>query len=243
MTTERARIADLDIPAYWINLERRPDRRQETEAELSRVRIPAERIEAVDGQWEITEDDLVSHHRRRRDPGTGKSDQNTWRTEDAIAGLIGCVLSHQKMLDRAIHDVQEAGCPAALLMEDDVQFGPQFRPRWERTVLHAPDHWQVLVLGGNPVGRFSSVSPNVVTSPGGVYCTHAYVVKAAALRRLRSLIDNRWMDLDLQWRPMFASGEALLCWPHLAGQRRSYSDIARRTVDKFRPEREWRQPT
>lgn len=87
---------------YYINLDRRADRRSEMENQFARLGLAAERIAAV------TPPDLTEEQKARScDPR-----RRHWMTEVELC----CSLSHIKALDRFLRD----GGENALILEDDV---------------------------------------------------------------------------------------------------------------------------
>jgi len=88
--------------AYYINLDRRPDRKEQVEAEITRMGFTPVRITAIDGQlW-----DGVGYKAR------GNAREHYWR------GMAGCYFSHLKALRFAI---AEDAFPC-LICEDDTIF-------------------------------------------------------------------------------------------------------------------------
>lgn len=86
------------LPIYVINLDRRPDRLEAIAADLDRLGLPFERIQAIDGRE--LEDDLG------------------WEPLLNLAEKA-CVLSHAKALRRLL----SSDHPAAVILEDDAEFG------------------------------------------------------------------------------------------------------------------------
>jgi len=86
---------------YYINLDRRPDRRSEMEAKFARLGLAAERVSAVTPAE-------ISHEQRQRycDPA-----QRHWMTDVELC----CSLSHIKVLERFLED----GGEFAVVLEDD----------------------------------------------------------------------------------------------------------------------------
>jgi len=85
--------------AYVINLDRRPDRLARITAHLEELKIPMERVSAVDGRlW-----DGKGWKKK------GNASENYWR------GHYGCWMSHQHALSRAI----ENDVFPCMILEDD----------------------------------------------------------------------------------------------------------------------------
>lgn len=231
-------IAELRIPVLWANLERRPDRRAECEEELSWHGLArwAERVEAVDGQTVLTAEDLHRHRRRALRPDGRPSAR--FRAPAMVAGMVGCWLSHRRMLARAQEIAHSTGAEAVLLLEDDVTFAPDLKTRWQAVLPQVPDHWWLINLGGFPTGPTEWIAPGVIASAGSE-CAHAYVLRTAALQDFDALISDRNAEIDIQWAPWYQARRAFTLRPHLAGQRRSRSNISGFTKDTWPQDREW----
>jgi GR25 family glycosyltransferase involved in LPS biosynthesis len=93
------------IPVFYINLGRRPDRRAFMEEQFDRLGIVAERIEAV-GSDEVTDAHMAPHLDR----------DNPWSISRVE---VACRLSHE----RVWHLMQDRALDSALILEDDVILG------------------------------------------------------------------------------------------------------------------------
>jgi GR25 family glycosyltransferase involved in LPS biosynthesis len=101
-------LRDLNI--LYINLDRRPERRQNIEHELSRLGLCGTRIRAVDGS--TMSDEQVDYWMQ-------KTNFNTMsRNPDKVMGKVGCMLSHLKALKYAIDN----NFDNVLILEDDAKF-------------------------------------------------------------------------------------------------------------------------
>lgn len=89
------------MQTYYINLDRRPDRRSEMETKFERLGLPAERISAV------TPSELTPAQTARYCDPT----QRHWMTDVELC----CSLSHIKVLERFLAD----GGDYAMVLEDD----------------------------------------------------------------------------------------------------------------------------
>lgn len=93
------------IPAYVINLDRRPDRWEIISANLDRIGVKAERIPAVDAR-------LLERQEERELDADGDEPH---RKVDV--GALACAWSHRK----AIRAFLDTSAPAALILEDDTE--------------------------------------------------------------------------------------------------------------------------
>jgi len=99
------------MKAYFINLDRSPDRLAYMTGVLEELGIDGERVAAVDGKA-LSEDEIAAVYRFR--PGTQYLDP----------GSIACSLSHRKVWERIV----AADDDYALVLEDDVIFGRDAKP-------------------------------------------------------------------------------------------------------------------
>ena len=117
-----------DIRTYVINLDRAPDRLAAMTTQLQSLRLPYERIAAVDAA-NVTEDMVTAVTAPRLGglfkgmPGyrqNAKSGPTIYWPEVGryfVAGEIACYLSH----GRALQAFVDSGAPAALVFEDDAE--------------------------------------------------------------------------------------------------------------------------
>lgn len=99
-----------DFKILYINLDRRPDRRQNIETELSRLGLKATRIAGVDAR---------NFNQNEIDYWMSKKNFNTMsRNPDRVLGRVGCFLGHLKAIKYAIDNRLEP----LLILEDDVKF-------------------------------------------------------------------------------------------------------------------------
>jgi len=123
-----------ELACYLINLDRSPERLQTMDARLKALGIGYQRIAAVDGRTAAfssrecdTRKYCLSHGRYCVEP-----------TE------IGCYMSHVKTL---FEFSRNSSASHALILEDDIEFSPDF-PCLLRRLLDAADKWDVVKLSG-----------------------------------------------------------------------------------------------
>lgn len=189
--------AFLEAPAFCINLERRPDRRDGLLQRLGEAGFPRVSIwPAVDARSEDLEP-LFERH------GLGRPidvDRFTARR-----GSQGSLLSHLGLLAHAI----ERDLPLVHIFEDDVFFPPIWTSHAEAFHDATPADWDLLFLGSQILykhlptpsvfrfldrhPRLRSLSRRVISRPMPIlqdivtcplYCTHAYSLTQAGCRRL-----------------------------------------------------------
>ena len=177
------------MKAYLINLARSKERLAAADTQLRAAGVAYERVEAVDGR-------ALSRRERRR----LCSAVRFWMIYGArpSAGTIGCALSHQAVYRRMLG----AGEPLAAVFEDDVEV---LDAAWLREALARieasdkpvePTVWRL--------ERWPSEAPEEVGAgffPSGPNAmgTCAYVLNAAAARRLRFLNGEPILTLADDW--------------------------------------------
>lgn len=192
-----------EFPArYWINLGRRQERRFETEWQLEKAGITAERFPAVDARFV----------------------RNTRGYESA--GRYALALSQRL----AIRKAMLAGAKAVLILEDDVIFHPELAVRLKEIEL--PDDWGIFYLGCAhqkrpwPAGRGIVRTPYALdTHAFAVRAPYFRQVMAALSVRPGQEVNHPrasdWFLADLHREiPTYA------CFPNLAWQAVSDSDLA-----------------
>jgi GR25 family glycosyltransferase involved in LPS biosynthesis len=106
---------------YCINLQRRKDRRSECERIFRTHGLNVEFIEAIDG-------DTISD------------------TKGLKKGAAGCCLSHKKIYQKMFDD---KSLQKVLVLEDDIEFHPNFKNLFSQYYKHVPEDWNLLFFGGS----------------------------------------------------------------------------------------------
>lgn len=187
---------------YYINLGRRQDRRIETEIGLAEAGISASRFPAVDARF-------VRNNRGYDSAG---------RYALALSQRLAI---RQAMLKKA---------DAVLIFEDDVTFHPEFLKRLEE--IEIPDDWGIFFLGCSHFVRPKPTKHAGLVRATYPLTTHAFAVRAPYYQRVISELSIRkdqprnhpgasdWYLADLASEiPTYA------CYPNLAWQAQSYSDL------------------
>ena len=162
----------------------------------------------------------------------------------ASVGEHGAYLSHHQVLREA------RGAASVLIMEDDVQFPPDFAER-ARLLPALPASWDVLYLGHTQMDSVRRpFAGNGLVRVGSEYefiCLHCYAVNGKAIPRLVDAYDGFLLRPkgDPEGGPMPVDGalnvarrqldlETYASVPPLANQRSSRTDIGRqRWFDKL----------
>jgi len=120
---------NIDIPIYYINLKRSPERQEYMQKQIEQHNVKNwTRIEGVNG---------------KNDP-TVKYINNFNKFRTLTNGEIGCCLSHLRAIKQAYDD----GVEYALILEDDASF--DLAPHWDKPlselIAKAPENWTILQL-------------------------------------------------------------------------------------------------
>lgn len=197
---------------YCINLDRRPDRWEEScLPQFKKLNLHVVRFSACDGKTEL-------------ELGHG----DVYNAE--LAGSI----SHLKAIKKA----KESGVKKLLLLEDDVIFHDNISDMFNNTIDNVPKDWDILFFGGNHVGGMKPIA-NGVSKLGGSYAIHACGIKDTSfdimITHLERNIDKVMKNMETRFKPSVAADYFLAqihrnlnvyCFvPHLAWQKDGHSDI------------------
>lgn len=198
---------------WYINLDRRPDRRAVIEAQLATLHITAERWPAQDG--------------------------NPWGySKGLLRQEVGCLISHLTLIKHC----KVQGYPKVLILEDDAEFLPKFEFNFSERLRGVPDKWTMLYFGGNH-NLTDPDAHRAHPIPGSKYVikccytltTHAYGLRSEAYDAIINVLEppnkvfndslRQSLDLyyaELQWRKQVT---AYAFHPALITQSDGFSDI------------------
>ena len=190
----------MDFKRYVINLESRPDRRQEIDAELHRIGWEAEFIKAI----------------RPNDTGGFPS-----------VGARGCFESHLTVL-------RMARGSDLILMEDDLNFVPQFPEKWQSALGHLPHDWSIFYPA------YDLTVSGLIQPDEAVKGAHMVVFRTSVIDRIITELENIMsrppghalggpMHVDGAYstiRSRHPDINTYGVYPRLGYQRRSISDIS-----------------
>ena len=137
-TIKNMSFPDKISNVYYINLDRRQDRRQQMESEFARVQIPTdkiERFEAIDGnslhKYNISEKEEAYFE---------KCDFNHRPNKPY---LMGNQLSHCRILE----DIIQNKYPLTLIFQDDLVFHDTFNQELQNIVDYIPNDTEIIWIG------------------------------------------------------------------------------------------------
>lgn len=195
---------------YYINLDRRPDRRSEMEQSLERLGLSAERVSAVTpAELSEAQRTLYCDPRKR-----------FWMTDVELC----CSLSHIKALEQFLGD----DAPHALILEDDAVLSATL-PRFIEAFEQKPPHADLLRLETDLNGQRMMPRPDATIagieirqSWSWAAGTAAYIVSQDAARAILKSQDLLRLQADgALFNPYIAQGRRLTmrhCLPALAVQ-------------------------
>lgn len=196
---------------FYPNLNRRPDRREAIESQLTSLGIKAERIIAIDGQ-ELDFDPFVNEKSVDRRP--------------ISKGDIGCTLTHLAMCEIA----KERGYKNYMVFEDDAEFDNDFLSLFDTCISQLPDDWDMVYLGGSII-----VQPTMVTKNIG-RCRRTYTSHAVAFREtIYDDLIQGWgakdERIDLVLWSLQKDKNCYMTLPKMVYQADGYSDIMEMEVE------------
>ena len=177
------KTSKLNIPAFFINLDRRTDRLKHCLSQLTPHFHVLDRYSAIEGRYVDTlrESRLTLFY----DLAENKKWDASIRfrhTRRMTHGEIGCCLSHRNIWELAYG----RELPIVAIFEDDVIVGNMFKSRVRSALENCPRDWDILYLGY--IASNGSLGDWV---PGGqlrrvnlVFGAYAYIVRRKGLQKL-----------------------------------------------------------
>jgi GR25 family glycosyltransferase involved in LPS biosynthesis len=191
-------INDFFPDKVCINLNRRPERWEQAEAQFALHQFnPVRRFPALDGL------------RLEVPPG--------W---DGSPGAYGCLQSHLAV----VREAQSSGLASILILEDDVVFDPDLNVRFSRYIEQLPFDWDMLLFGGLHVYvRPQRISENISRITNS-YSTFAYALKQTIYDAFIELNSQSLEPVDKVNAILQQTFNCYCFTPHLAWVEENYSD-------------------
>jgi GR25 family glycosyltransferase involved in LPS biosynthesis len=200
-------FSDYFDKALCINLDRRTDRWEESLKEFNKIGIDnVKRISAIDGK-------TITYQK----PYTSLAE-------------TACIMSHIKALTYA----KSKKMSSVFIDEDDIQFADDFNEKFKEIEYRIPSDWQLLYLCINPdSGEYTRIYDNIYKIKG-CYSAHAILYKHEVFDKAIEFLDNNRFPADVSLGLLQGFTNAYSIYPHLAYQRKDFSDIQNMNVDYVR---------
>jgi GR25 family glycosyltransferase involved in LPS biosynthesis len=189
---------------YIINLESRKDRWDVCEEILDKYNIVADRFEAVDGSK------LIEYPTNKRN-------------------YIGCALSHLGIIRKC----KSENTDTVLIFEDDFELIDDFFDKIEDYYNQLPNDWEWLYFSGSHIEEPIKITENVFKI-NKTLALHAYALKQPIYDIIIDVMENsrefsskdqNGGEIDAVLSTIQKNEKCYGFIPHLAYQRRGYSDI------------------
>lgn len=141
-------------------------------------------------------------------------------------GDIGCVLSHLKLVKMA----RQSGIPNYLVLEDDVEFAPDFNDRFSEAIGELPADWDMLYLGGSHMEEPVPVTQHIARI-SNTFTTHAIGIRHTVYDDLIAVWEKQNEKVDISLSSLHRRYNCYVIRPHIAFQAPGYSDILNKEVD------------
>lgn len=176
-------------PVFYINLERRRDRKEHVERQLELLRskefgVPI-RIDACDGNKLRLEDGIPDVGLFYDTEENAKWDPSIrWmRSLRLTGGEVGCIVSHMRLWQRVAAERHES----AIIFEDDATLATDFVPRLSKAQRSLPADWDLLYLGYIlPTGGLLHRVDDALYKVRFVFGTFGYMISKRAFRKIRA---------------------------------------------------------
>jgi GR25 family glycosyltransferase involved in LPS biosynthesis len=193
------------VDDVWVvNLDRSPDRWNHMKKSTARFADKVHRFSAMDGK-------TITDPRAVHAEGVGYYFMRVagGKTGEIVnKGVVGCWLSHKRLLTRLAETPVGAGY-GHLILEDDIDVPEDFLSgydKWSMVAKTIPGDWDIVYLGMSEGAKGVAVAPNVVRlAPGPQqWGTYAYLVKHGSIKtkilpKLRFMTDA----IDEQYNSLF----------------------------------------
>ena len=168
-----------DMKLYYINLDKRPDRRQLFESQVALAAMPpVERIPAIHGlSIDVKKNTKIGLHTRVQ----VSTQYRRSHYEIHSRGALGASYSHYKTWQTFL----KSGAKYALIMEDDVQLPSTFAMMVKDSIKDLPKEWDIWILGWNhspvDVNNKDKTQFRQILHFVGAHC---YIIKREAVKIL-----------------------------------------------------------
>jgi hypothetical protein len=168
--------------SYYINLDKRIDRRVSFEAQMSDLGLSIPRFSAYLLEEESVKNDLT----------------DDFRNDTRRNYKLGGILSHIELIKIASQNKFEN----ILIFEDDCIFSADFIKKLNKCIEELKTiEWDVFYLGGEPNIECLPLTENLRMCPafGGIYQCHAYAVQQSFYDRILSWNPKKMPTIDVTY--------------------------------------------
>lgn len=201
----------IDLKKYFdkvcvINLDRRPDRYESFNKEMSRFKIEnIERFSAIDGKNFISEN----------------------KPTKLLAGEIGVLQSHLEIIKKAKND----SLKNILILEDDVYFTDEIL-KIEEYMSLIPKDWDFIYFGGNHLyGQPPQLINEKIIKLNYTVALHCVAINNTMFDVIDVILPKMQKQVDAYYADLHKTFNAYCFYPSMAKQSAGFSDIQNRNVD------------
>jgi|694.fasta_scaffold05000_30 hypothetical protein len=156
-------ILDYFDGAFYLNLDKRIERREAFERRSAEIGIKAERFSAT----QLNEGDVPNPLKNK-----------DWHIK------ISCTYSHFEMIKEA----KRRGWKNCLIFEDDCVFESNFIEKMKICIEDLKNiEWDMFYMGGEPNSECYSITDNLAKCTTGLYGTHAYAINECFYDKILSI--------------------------------------------------------
>lgn len=189
---------------YVINLDKRPDRYENFNNEISKYFINnIQRFSAIDGTTISVDNPSL------------------------LAGETGVLMSHLEI----IKECKKDGVKNVLILEDDVYFTPEIAKLDEYMNL-VPSDWDFIYFGGNHVyGQPPQLLNDKILKLNYTVALHCVAIKSSMFDVIEVVLPKMKKQVDAYYAELHNTFNAYGFYPNMAKQIAGFSDIQNRNVD------------
>ena len=179
----------INIPIYYINLDRSIDRKNNVEYQFKKFKIKNyTRVSGIDGK---------NIKNNFKDIVQGISFINNYK-DGLLNSEIGCILSHIKAIEQAYN----GNCEEVLILEDDVSLDLMYF--WNKnlsdTIKDAPNDWEIIQLYTNFCTDLTSknkFSLYKYTDENKCSCSVAYLINKKGMKNILNTVKDKYNNIVL----------------------------------------------
>jgi hypothetical protein len=196
------KLNDFVDKIYCINLDKRTDRWEKCESIFKHNNIKVDRFSAIDGS------------------------KMEYENKKLLPGEIGVIRSNLEIVKIA----KKNNYKNVLIFEDDVELCENFNIKFNEYIGQIPNDWSFIYLGGNHVGGYNHVTDNVAKTNYS-FAIHAIIINQNVYDQILQILPEEKEQVDVTYAKLQKIFPSYVFRPHLAWQRKDFSDIQGGVVD------------